>query len=453
MLGLRLNKLAAAITSVYHFRSLFGGGASGYSFSPYPTEKYRQTYGEPATAATAAGDPIGAMQSAHSASGSILYQSTSGNRPVLGRFPKTGIRNLFTYTDTFSNAVWVPTAGSISGRTYTVDGTTATHPMHQSHSVISGKTYTYSIDVETTSYSYVALGLNSATFFGNTAVCYFRLSDSTVFVQPAYYTAASIEQVSTNRWRISVTGPCISSGTTTGIRVYPAVSTDGGATATVTFNGTTYPGTLNYYNAQLEFGSTKTAYQDVTSSADITETGVGSNQLPLYDGVSDFVTLGAQAYGTATLCALSTNAFSGFIVVRTLTKNITIGPCQASATGANRSLQFYPHATTGQLSVISRGTTTDLTTAELTDGNFHVVGYRWDGATFSVWVDRLAAQTVTVGTAAQEAENITVGARTESSTAQFLPGHQEVIFIDRALTAGEMASTMSSLNAIYRAGL
>ncbi len=367
------------------------------------------------TNVAAAGDLIGRFE--RDAGSFNWLQSVSGNRPEYARHPLAGITQLFSYSDTFSNAVWVPTAASKSGRTFTVDGTTATHPVHQSHTVIAGRNYTYSIDFETTAYQYAALAFNSATFFGNTTACYFRLTDSTVFVQPAYYTSATITQVSANRWRIRVTGPATTSGTTTGIRVYPAVSTDGGATATVTFNGTTYPGSYSLYKAHFQFGTSETTYQESGALCDITQDGQPSVWMPRH--TSSSLLAGTQALGSNAEGLYAATGYNWHVmeVVRSTADGTITAQC--GTTTANQMFRSYISSNT--LHTRLRGTNND-SGVTVTDGLLHIIHTDCNNGVVTRRINNGARTTLSVGAAAAETQVMTSGAHNAAAPAGYLTG-------------------------------
>jgi hypothetical protein len=61
--------------------------------------------------------------------------------------------------------------------------------------------------------------------------------------------------------------------------------------------------------------------------------------------------------------------------------------------------------------------------------------------------------TPAVGAAADEAENILISARTQSSPLSLFNGHNAAAMVDYALSDAQMTQLMASLNATYRQGL
>lgn len=396
---------------------IYRGADAGFFADPMNLQKYFTTYNG-STNAVNAGDMLGRW--ARDAGSFDWQQSVDANRLELARHPFGGLTQLFTYSDDFSNAVWVPVNATKSGRTFTVTGgsPTATHPAYQTYSVVAGYSYTYSIDVETTDYQYLAIGLNSPTAFGNNLLCYFRLTDATVFVKPAYYTTATITQVSANRWRIRCTGPAIASASTTGIRVYPAISPDGGTTATVIFDGNTYPGNYTLYKAHFQLGTSETDYQESTTANDITQDGQPSVWMPRAAG-SAFFDSGVQALGSNTNGLFADTGYNWHLVeiYRTLADGTFTAQC--GTTAANQMFRSYVASNTHRTRI--RGTENN-SGVTVTDGRLHIVHTNCANGVITCSVDGAARVTLTNGAAAAEAQNITFGAVNAAAAAAWLTG-------------------------------
>jgi len=174
---------------------LFSAGEAGglWDFSTL-ANLYQDSAGT--TPCTAVGDPIGKVLDT-SGRGNHLTQSTSTKRPVLGRMPATGVRNLLVNTATLSTQSVTTTA-----QNYTIQFTGA-------GSITASGTY------------------SGALTNGQTFTC---------------------------------------------------------TAGTLTF---TVSGSVT--NAQLEAGSTATAYQKVGAVYDVTESGVASVYTAYFDGVDDYL--------------------------------------------------------------------------------------------------------------------------------------------------------------------
>ena len=84
--------------------SLFANGEQGGWYDPSDfTTLFQNSNGT--TAVAAPGDPVGYIAD-KSGRGNHRTQSTSGSRPLLARLPDGIRRNLFTYSEDLSNAIW-----------------------------------------------------------------------------------------------------------------------------------------------------------------------------------------------------------------------------------------------------------------------------------------------------------------------------------------------------------
>ena len=199
-------------------------------------------------------------------------QSTTGNRPIYAVMPKTGVRNLLTYTEQFDNAAWAKTGTTVSANTAIApDGTatadvlstTATTAIFVVGQNLTLGANTCSIFAKAGTSSFLQLTYNGDT----TSFANFNLSSGETGASGGTV-IHSIIPVGNGWYRCSVYNSSISvTGITWGI--VPSVST----TRRQTFTAT---GAENLYiwGAQLETGSTSTAYQKVVSKYEVTEAGV-----------------------------------------------------------------------------------------------------------------------------------------------------------------------------------
>jgi hypothetical protein len=218
-------------------------------------------------------------------------QATAAARPILGRVPSGGRRNLLERTEEFDNAYWTKTLGTVAANTTTAPDGTATadtftetalsgpHDVRRSFSAVSGQSYTFSCYVKAKDRTQVVLGTfpspNWAGKFDLSAGTYLGAAPS--FVAP---TSGAILDVGNGWYRCSVTFTATATGTRT---VFLGPSIDGSNNAYVG-DGTSG---IFIWGAQLELGSTATAYQRVTSTFDVTEAGQPDNYYLSFDGVDD----------------------------------------------------------------------------------------------------------------------------------------------------------------------
>jgi hypothetical protein len=181
--------------------------------------------------------------------GSPRYQTTTAQRPILGRHPKGGRRNLLTYTEDFSNGVWTPQLGAsaTAGGTLTFSADPLSS-IRQYITTISGAV-TISVDVKSSGQKFSLIMYNA--------------TDGTV---------TSPDITPTSSWvRYSYTFY----PTVTASNFYISNASDGVA------------GSIDVRNAQLELGSTATAYQKVTTTYDCTQAGVADCYFLQADGSDD----------------------------------------------------------------------------------------------------------------------------------------------------------------------
>lgn len=222
-------------------------------------------------------------------------QATASKRPTYGIRPKGGVRNLLTYTEQFDNAAWpktnitaTPNAASAPDGSLTADKFEAT----AAAATISNRTVagagsaignTFSIYAKqgsgpTDANSFVLRNNTTATNLVGGSINY-STGAITYSVGSSGMTA---ENVGDGWWRVVLSSPTgVSSGDT--LVVYSAF-TGGSETA----------GEFAYlWGAQLETGSSATAYQKVVSAYEVTESGQPTVHRLVFDGVDDAMATGS----------------------------------------------------------------------------------------------------------------------------------------------------------------
>jgi hypothetical protein len=185
--------------------------------------------------------------------GNHAVQATTANRPIYGVHPFGGRRNLLTFTEQFDNAAWAKTAATVTANadvapdgTMTADtiaGTGSDGRVLASINITGGVSYTFSVWLRADTPTTASInGVNTG---------------STVNV--------------TTEWqRFSTT----QSWPSDALR-FPGV------------RGVDLGESVYAWGAQLETGSTATAYQRVTDQYNVTEAGVSSVSYLFFDGVND----------------------------------------------------------------------------------------------------------------------------------------------------------------------
>ena len=266
---------------------------------------------------------------------------SDAKRGVYGWMPKTGRRNLLTYTEQFDNAAWSKELSSVTANFADApDGTISADrfvsaggsfpQIFQAATLSAGATYTFSIWVKSDGTSQIAqiLILDGA---------------ATSFTPNSTWT------------RVSVT----KTGTSGGLK----------AAVVATNSSTAPPSSFLVWGAQLEPGSTATAYQRVVSQYDITEAGVPTCYYVQADGVDD-------AYVTPTITPNTdkvqvfagvrklSDAATGVIIEHSATLNSNNGSFFLLAPNANASTSSV-FSSKGSLPAFGSGAVADLTAAPI----------------------------------------------------------------------------------------
>jgi len=226
-------------------------------------------------------------------------QPTAAARPTYGIVPAGGRRNLVTYSndDFTSIGPWEPNVGvstsvgagvSPSGETDAVEvienSATSGHYVTSSITVTSGATLTFSCHVKSGNGSRSALMRTNNE--GTTTYIIFDFSTGMVTESGADVTQSTVDDLGNGWYRLSFTY-VQSADTTSGMIVGLSNSTTP-ATSVPTYLGDGTSSIL-IYGAQLELGSTATAYQRVSTEFDVTEAGVTSLGYLSFDGVDDWM--------------------------------------------------------------------------------------------------------------------------------------------------------------------
>jgi len=154
-----------------------------------------------------------------------------------------------------------------------------------------------------------------------------------------------------------------------------------------------------------------------------------------FDG-GDYVDLGMQDFVNTGLFCDSGEQFSviaAFKAASSVTGSIV---AKAGAAGGSRTFQMYL-TTNGILASNLRGSI-NSTGITLADGTWHTVVYTWDGTTARFYIDGVSRGTLPVGVAAEEAQNVIIGARTGGAGFRITGNISYVLIYSRALSTSEI---------------
>ena len=244
---------------------LFSAGEQGVWYDPSDlTTLFQDSAGT--TPVTATGQTVGKILD-KSGRGNHATQATTASRPTYGINPITGRRNLLTRTEEFDNAVWVKNlALTVPATQYLApNGTTTAESL-----VFTG----YAND----SVQQDITGLPPVLGVTFTFSLWLRCASGTTTIrfgitQPTVIDYNTVLTVTTDWQRFTITQAFGSVGTSARVRILNNAS------------GTS--GTVFAWGAQLELGSTATAYQRVTDQYNVTEAGVASAHYLRFDGTDD----------------------------------------------------------------------------------------------------------------------------------------------------------------------
>ena len=370
-------------------------------------------------------------------------QATLASRPTYGIVPLGGRRNLLTRTEEFENAVWVKASGATISANTTVapSGTTTADTFStvsgaeitQSVTVISGAAYRVSLSFAKTSGATVfpMLALNGSAAFGQVII---NTNTGVAAVRSGLPGATSVTVTDqTTFWRLSFT--FAPDTTNAALKVYAAASTDG-----TSFTGG-LSGSCIIWGAQLETGSTATAYQRVGSAFDVTEAGVASLSYLSFDGVDDFLVTPTITPGID-----KAQVFAG---VRKLSDAAagTIAEMSAAFFANNGSFALFAAGSTAPtgFEVVSRGTANALagaaSAAPVTNVLAGIGDISGDRATLRINGTQVAQSTADQGAGNYLAYQLFIGRRAGTSLGFNGQIYSLIVRFGTNLDAGTITST------------
>lgn len=344
-------------------------------------------------------------------SGNHATQSTSGSRPLLGRQPKVGGRNLLTYTEAFDNAAWTKFEATISADAATdpngdanadklvESSATQVHNTFRTNvSVTSGTTYTYSLYVKASDYSWIQLATVLAGF-GSNDWANFDVTNGVVGNVGSGATA-SIEAAGNGYYRCSITVTAASTSAASGVQATLTDDTDA-ASRNPSYAGDGTSG-IYIWGAQLEEGSSASTHQSVGAWYDVSEgTPTVDNHVYLdaFDQVDDYLTAAAGGGGTTgiMICCAVRVPDSGSAA--------TIWSDRGTNTGYRLSINASNQI---QLSAGNGTTYTTVTGDTLTAQERYVILAWHDGTNLNVQVDNGTVASTAFATATAGTDGFTI---------------------------------------------
>jgi len=282
--------------------------------------------------------------------GNHATQATAASRPTYGVVPTGGRRNLLTWSEDFRSTAgagevrpWFHNNVTISANTTlsptgtltadTMTGTGGFPFCYQDITASVGSTVSGSFWIRKTSgLANGSLPTTSLEFRSNTTLAEYSLvldtNNGAAIASSGWGTAPALNasmQSDGDYWRVSLSSPATPAATTAA-RLYIGVS---GGFLNGTRPGSFPASSVIIWGAQLELGSTATAYQKVTTAFDVTEAGVQSLSYLSFDGVDDGMLTPSVGFNADKM-----TVFAGLRKANDATRGIVAETSAAAASGA-----------------------------------------------------------------------------------------------------------------------
>ena len=322
--------------SVWLPSSLYVSGEKGTWFNPSVlTGVFTDTAG---TTQAVVNDPVARVNDL-SGNASNATQATLGSRPLFGRVPANGRKNLITYSEQLD----ITSAWSVANVSITpnVDGTadkmtelatTSVHYISQNATIPAAGRCTASVEAKLsvgTRWFIIRANNDGANYW---IVC--NLQDGTISQVGPSVTASSITALSDGYYSITMSWSSPADTLSGVIFGLSNSATPGTGTPSYAGDGTS---AVLIRNAQFEFGPSATAYQRVGSTYDVTQVGqdsrwylanvstdtiewsaVAGTYTIAYRGNTGSVILDAQTLSGTTNVMLSSKIYEYIVVQRAL---------------------------------------------------------------------------------------------------------------------------------------
>ena len=426
--GTAINLTADLLSSAFPV-ALFAGGEIGVWYDPSDiTTLFQDNLG--ATPVTAPAQTVGLILD-KSGRGNNATQATSTQRPTYGINPITGTRNLLTYSQDFSQSIWAVAGAATKTASASVcpDGTTSA--------------YTISVGTGSNFFWYNSLNITAAARYEPSVYIKRVTTTGTLRINSSNGTA-------NGQWTINLA--LLGSGFERITRSHPAVTVVTEFTGTGNnFSGITFvsvAGTLQFevWGAQIELGTTSTAYQKVVTQYEVTEAGVQSVSYLRFDGVDD-----GMVTGTITPAIDKVQIFVGLRKLSDAAQKIVAELSATIASNAGSFALTAPNSAAANYNFSSKGTTqTDNVVTTYTSPITSVISGLGDiaGASNLIRVNgtQVGSTLTTQGTGNYLAYPLYLGRRGGTTLPFNGRIYSMIVRFGSNMTAGQIASTESWVN-------
>ena len=263
--------------------------------------------------------------------GNHATQSTSGSRPTYGIVPATGRRNLLTFTEQFDNAIW------------TLDNSGATNPIVTANfgTAPNGTQTADRIQLNKTggTYSRIQQALSGLPSGIYTLSVWMRNNVAGTANVGIRIDAIGINCAVTTTWqRFSVTLAVAGTAASAQILLFDSIA------------GNDETADILAWGAQVELGSTATAYQKVVSAFEVTEANVASLSYIFFDGIDDFMLTPTITPGTDKV-----QVFAGVRKLSDATTGMVIEASTALSSNLGAFFLAAPNGAASNYSFVSKG--------------------------------------------------------------------------------------------------
>lgn len=213
-------------------------------------------------------------------------QTVLANRPMLQRMPKTGRRNLFEFTEDFSNAYWTKSQVTISGKKIIPSVANTGQYVRRIRSFDAGSKYSYTANSNSAEYEIITIAFPSAAF-GVFSWVAFNVRTGLKLSHGGNITW-SVTPREDGTFDCSATAIATSSATA-GLDLYFGGPNWSGSPVNPNTAGDGVSG-IFVNHVQFELGD-PTPYQKVVGPFDVTEAGVPDVYSLVFDGVGTFMSV------------------------------------------------------------------------------------------------------------------------------------------------------------------